>query len=510
MPYALISVSDKTGIEQIAIELENRGYGILSTSSTARHLRGYCREVTEVSDLTGFPEILDGRVKTLHPRIHGGILADRDIEEHLQTLQAHDISPIDIVIVNLYPFAKTVADPKSDHDLIIENIDIGGPTLLRAAAKNYRHVMVITDPADYQQALTALDEGGEMALDFREYLAKKVFASVSAYDAMIATYLGGRKEETVLPAELFLSLERRQILRYGENPHQAGALYASGKSLFRVLHGKEMSYTNNMDVDAAFRAIRLFPEPSAIIFKHCNPCGVGSGANITEAYALALATDTVSPYGGIVIVNRVLDMDTAQAINQVFTEIIVAPGYADGVLEFLMKKKDRRLVEYSPQALTDFDPAYQIRSLTNSILIQEWDRMEDDGSAWQVVTRRSPDPDELQALRFSWACVSIMTSNAIALCSKDQALGLGMGQTSRIDSTEIAVRKAKRFGHDLQGAVCASDGFFPFRDSIDELYVQGIRAVIQPGGSKGDPGVIAACDELGIAMIFTGVRHFKH
>lgn len=510
MRYALISVSDKTGCEVIAAELASRGYGILSTSSTANYLRERGIAVLEVSDLTGFPEIMDGRVKTLHPRIHAGILANRDIPAHMQSLEEHGISPIDVVIVNLYPFAETVAKASSDHAWIIENIDIGGPSLLRAAAKNYNHVTVVTDPADYQDALTALNRGGEEALRFREYLARKVFSLTSAYDANITGYFATRLDEGKLPTHLNLSLIQTRKLRYGENPHQAGALYESGKSYFEVLHGKEMSYTNYMDVDSAFRGIKLFDEPTVIIYKHCNPCGVGSGKTLADAYKRALGTDTASPYGGIVVVNRQLDLETARLINEVFTEIIIAPAYADGVLDFLRKKKDRRLIAYQESALKSPAGKLQVRSLLNSYLAQEWDNVTEMPSDWKVVTRRQPTDDELKALRFAWNCVAIMSSNAIAITGADQALGLGMGQTSRIDSTEIALRKAGKFGHDLRGAVCASDGYFPFRDSVEELEPYGIKAIIQPGGSKGDSEVVNACDELGIAMIFTGVRHFKH
>lgn len=510
MSHALISLSDKTGIEALAPLLEALGYSIVATSSTARLLRNCCSKVMEVSELTGFPEILDGRVKTLHPVIAAGILADRDKEEHEATLRDLQINKIDLVIVNLYPFVKTVADPESDHALIIENIDIGGPTLIRAAAKNYAHVCVLTDPADYPALLQQLEETGHTRLAWREQMAQKAFAMVSAYDHAIAGYLESVSSGEDLKPRLEISAPLNYQMRYGENPHQAAALYGANEKFIRVLHGKELSYNNLMDTDACLRALRQFTEPTCVIVKHGNPCGIASANMLEDAYHKAFETDTDSPFGGIVALNRPLDLITAQAINKIFTEIIIAPSYEDGVLEFLEKKKDRRLLSYDPALLSSPAVPKQVRALTLGYLVQDWDTVAEDPESWQVVSRRQPTDSEYQALRFAWKTVAVMNSNAIAICGPDRSLGLGLGQTSRIDSTSIAVMKAAKYGHSLQGAVCASDGFFPFRDSVDELHRHGIVAVIQPGGSRGDAEVIKACDELGISLIFTGVRHFKH
>ena len=508
--YALISLSHKTGIEKLAPRLEALGYTIVATSSTAKYLRDYCSKVLEVSKLTGFPEILDGRVKTLHPIIYAGILADRDKAGHEAVLQEQGIDHIDIVIVNLYPFVKTMSDPTSDHAKIIENIDIGGPTLIRAAAKNHRHVCVLTDPADYPALIEQLESSSQPDLAWRQMLAQKAFALVSAYDHAIAEYLDKASSQIDLDMRLELSCSLNYRMRYGENPHQKAALYGANDQFLSILHGKELSYNNLVDTDAALRAIRLFNEPSVVIVKHGNPCGIGSAANLEDAYHKAFATDTDSPFGGIVAVNRPLDLACAQDINQIFTEIIIAPAYEAGVLEFLQKKKDRRLIQYDAALLAKPAAAHQIKALTLGYLVQDWDTVSEDPSTWKVVSTRQPSDREYEALRFAWKTVAVMSSNAIALTSHDRSLGLGLGQTSRIDSTSIAVMKAIKYGHHLQGAVCASDGFFPFRDSIDELHRHEIKAVIQPGGSKGDADVIQACNELGISMIFTGVRHFKH
>lgn len=510
MSHALISLSDKTGIETLAPRLEALGYTIVATSSTAGYLREHCELVTEVSDLTGFPEILDGRVKTLHPVIHAGILADRDKAEHLDTLRDAGITRIDIVIVNLYPFVKTVADPSSGHAMIIENIDIGGPTLIRAAAKNYAHVCVLTDPADYPALLEQLERGGLTELAWREQMAQKAFAMVSVYDRAIADYLAKISPRDAFSSRLEISSGLNYRMRYGENPHQAAALYGADPQFLKVLHGKELSYNNFLDTDVCLRAIRQFEEPTVLIVKHGNPCGIASADTLEEAYHKAFATDTDSPYGGIIVVNRSLDLVAAQAINKIFTEIIIAPGYEPGVVEFLTRKKDRRLLQYDAALMDSPAVPRQVRALTLGYLVQDWDTFSEDRSAWQVVTERQPTPEEYQALCFAWKTVAVMNSNAIAITGPDRSLGLGLGQTSRIDSTSIAVMKATKYGHSLKGAVCASDGFFPFRDSIDEVHKHGIIAVIQPGGSKGDADVIHACNELGITMIFTGVRHFKH
>ncbi len=512
--YALISVSDKTAIETMAMELENLGYTILSTSNTAKHLRQFCSSLIEVSDYTGFPEILDGRVKTLHPKIHGAILADRSKDEHVRSLQEHEIGQIDIVIVNLYPFAQVRAREDSSHQEIIENIDIGGPCLIRAAAKNYRNVTVLIDPRDYVPTLEHLKQDTQIPECWSSYLAQKAFAMVSHYDANIADYLEEFRSESTdirdMPPHIDIQANMHQPLRYGENPHQKAAFYTNRTDGWEVLHGKELSFNNIMDIDSSLRAIRLFSEPTVIIVKHCNPCGIGSGSKLSEAYRKAFATDTVAPFGGIVVVNRSLDLETAVMINRIFTEIIIAPGYDEGVLDVLMKKKSRRLISYHPNFLIRESNPREIKTMLWGYLAQDWDQVSESIEDWQVVTHKQPSQEEFAAMIYGWKAVSLLKSNAIALAYSDRVLGLGIGQTSRIDSTSIAIWKAKKFKHDLSHAVCASDGFFPYRDSIDEIYQAGIKAVIQPGGSKGDAECIQACDELDMAMVFTGYRHFKH
>ncbi|MDD3464004.1 MAG: bifunctional phosphoribosylaminoimidazolecarboxamide formyltransferase/IMP cyclohydrolase [Candidatus Cloacimonetes bacterium] len=511
--YALISVSDKSGAETLASGLAKLGYGILSSSGTASHLRDRGLEVVEVEDVTGFPEILDGRVKTLHPHIHAGILADRSNPEHLATLDRLGIQRIDLVAVNLYPFRKTLAKIGSTRQQIIENIDIGGPSLLRAAAKNHAGVIVLCDPADYGNVLRELQTGGELPLEKRIRLARKAFAHVAAYDAAIANWLQCQEHadsEPELPDQLEVSMPRAAHLRYGENPHQRAALYASGQGGLSLLHGLELSFNNQMDIDATLRALRLFEAPTVVITKHCNPCGVGCAERLQDAYKKALAADTESPFGGIVGLNRALDLETARLINQIFTEIIVAPDYENGVLEFLRKKKNRRLIRWDEEVFNPGQNPWELKQLLQGWLLQERDLVNEDPSTWRCVTRREPSAEEMQALGFAWKVAALLRSNAIALTGNDRVFGLGAGQTSRIDALQLAVMKARKFGHSLSGAVCASDGFFPFRDSIDALHDAGVRAVIQPGGSKGDPEVIAACDELGLAMVFTGCRHFRH
>ena len=507
--FALISVSDKKGIETLAMQLESLGYTILSTSNTAKHLMQYCKSVVQVSDVTGFPEILDGRVKTLHPKIHAGILANRSVPDHMKTLEEHGIDRIDIVVVNLYPFAETRQRASATHEDIIENIDIGGPCLIRAAAKNYANVCVLVDPDDYQATLAHLEQAKQLPEQWSSYLAQKAFALVSAYDAEIADYFQQECNSNVIPATLDVTCKLVSPLRYGENPHQQAGFYAKSKG-WDLLHGMELSFNNIVDIDASLRAIRLFDEPTVVIVKHTNPCGIGSGTSLAEAYKKAFATDPLSPFGGIVIVNRSLDQEAAELINQIFTEIIIAPAYEDGVLGFLKKKKNRRLISFNPQTLEQPINPLEIKTLTWGYLVQEWDMVNEAMDTWKIVTKRSPSTSEMKALVYGWKAVSLLKSNAIAIVKDGMVLGLGSGQTSRIDSTSLAFWKAEKFGHELNESVCASDGFFPYRDSIDEVYKHGIKAIIQPGGSKGDEDCIQACNELGIAMVFTGFRHFRH
>jgi phosphoribosylaminoimidazolecarboxamide formyltransferase/IMP cyclohydrolase len=457
---------------------------------------------------------LDGRVKTLHPKIHAGILADRNNPMHNRTLLEHEIDRIDIVVVNLYPFSSVRSKENSTHAEIIENIDVGGPTLIRAAAKNYRQVTVLTDPKDYVPTLEHLKHGDEIPECWSSYLAQKAFALVSHYDNVISDYFEDFRSEcspdVQVPRFIDLSCTLNQELRYGENPHQKAGFYTNNKDGWKVLHGKELSFNNILDIDSSLRAIRLYTEPTVVIIKHCNPCGIGSGASLSEAYRRAFATDTVAPFGGIVVVNRKLDLETAVMINRIFTEIIIAPGYEEGVLDVLMKKKSRRLITYETSILKKPANPLEVKTLLWGYLAQDWDLVSEGMDTWTVVTRRQPSQEEFNAMLFGWKAVSLLKSNAITLATSNQVLGFGIGQTSRIDSTSISIWKAKKFSHDLSKAICASDGFFPYRDSIDELYQSGIKAVIQPGGSKGDEECIKACDELDMAMVFTGIRHFRH
>jgi len=512
--YALISVSDKSGIEYLAVELEKLGYTILSTSHTADYLKQFCRKVVLVSDLTKFPEILEGRVKTLHPLIYAGILADRKNPAHEKTLAELKIEHIDVIAVNLYPFAEVCHQENACEQEIIENIDIGGPTLIRAGAKNYKSVTVLVDPKDYTPTLELLKENSILPENYSAYLAKKAFTKTSQYDWEIAAYFTEKDKNlpliSELPVQLLVSENLNRKLRYGENPHQNACFYANGNPGWELLHGKELSFNNIMDIDSALKAIRLYSEPTAIIVKHCNPCGIGSGETLAEAYRKAYETDTEAPFGGIVSVNRSLNLETATLINNIFTEIIIAPDYEPGVPEFLKKKKNRRLIRYQLSLLQKPVIPIEIKTLTFGYLAQNWDLINEPTEDWKIVTHKKPSPKEFQALLYAWKAVSVLKSNAIAIAKEDRVLGLGCGQTSRIDAVQLALWKAKKFGHNLMGSVCASDGFFPFRDCIDTLAKYGIVAIIQPGGSKNDEECIAAGNELGIAMLFTGVRHFKH
>ena len=508
--YALISVSDKSGVETLAKSLSKLGFTILSTSGTAVYLRKFCPELIDISELTGFPEILDGRVKTLHPKVHAGILADRTKKEHLETLAEHGIKKIDLVAVNLYPFAKTREKENVEDQEIIENIDIGGPSLLRAAAKNHASVTVLCDPTDYSKVINQIEEDGETKLETRRELARKAFEHVRDYDAEIADYFLTKEKTTAkeLPPTLKINSALQASLRYGENPHQQAGIYAKPDANLQLLHGQELSFNNHLDIAATLQALRLFEAPAVVIVKHCNPCGIGIGVNLAEAYQKAFAADTQSPFGGIVGLNRPLNLETAKLIDQVFAEIIIAPDYEDGVLDFLRRKKKRRLIQSSCNLVEKAN--WELKDLPQGWLLQSCDHVNDDPNEWKTVTQREPDPSEREALAFAWKAVSLLRSNAIAIIGTNRVFGLGAGQTSRIDALHLALWKAQKFGHDLSCAVCASDGFFPFRDSIDELHSQGIRAIVQPGGSKGDQDVIAACDSFGIAMLFTGIRHFRH
>ncbi|MCE0485165.1 MAG: bifunctional phosphoribosylaminoimidazolecarboxamide formyltransferase/IMP cyclohydrolase [Methylacidiphilales bacterium] len=509
---ALLSVSDKTSLVDFAKQLAAAGYELISTGGTAKALRDAGLTVADISDITGFPEMLDGRVKTLHPKVHGGLLFLRDNEEHRKQAQAHDIAPIDLVVVNLYPFEQTIAKPGVTLEHAIENIDIGGPSMLRSAAKNYRSVTVITDPADYAIAAAEIAAQGDTTLATRERLAAKVFRTTGYYDALIANYLAQRlPEPEPFPETFALPLRRAQSLRYGENPHQVAALYGSFARHFQQLHGKELSYNNLIDINAAVRLIREFTgeTPTVAILKHTNPCGLGSGATLAEAWDKAYATDRQAPFGGIIVVNRPLDLATAQLISEIFSEVIIAPAFEPDALALLSKKKNLRLMVNSETSVPP--PSLEIRSCVGgSYLLQGGDADLVSSAEWKVVTKRPPTDAEREALLFGWRVVKHIKSNAIVYAARDRTLGIGAGQMSRVDSSRIAIWKASEAKLSLKGSIVASDAFFPFPDGLIAAAEAGATAAIQPGGSVRDADVIAAADERGLAMIFTGQRHFRH
>ncbi len=508
---ALLSVSDKTGLVDFAKSLVSAGYELISTGGTSKALRDAGLTVADISDITNFPEMMDGRVKTLHPKVHGGLLFLRDNEEHRKQAATHGIEPIDLVVVNLYPFEQTIAKPDVTLEHAIENIDIGGPSMLRSAAKNYRSVTVITDPADYAIVAEEISTKGDTTLSTRERLAAKVFRTTGYYDALIAKYLASRlPEPEVFPETFALPLRRAQALRYGENPHQAAALYGGFPRHFQQLHGKELSYNNLIDINAAVRLIREFTElPTVAILKHTNPCGLGSSATLAEAWDKAYATDKQAPFGGIIVVNRPLDLATAQLIAEIFSEVIIAPAFDPDALALLTKKKNLRLMINSETSAPA--PELEIRSAVgNSFLIQRGDADTVSTADWKVVTKRPPTEAERAALLFGWRVVKHVKSNAIVYAAHDRTLGVGAGQMSRVASSRIAIWKASEGNLDLKGSIVASDAFFPFPDGLIAAAEAGATAAIQPGGSVSDAKVIEAADERGIAMIFTGQRHFRH
>lgn len=503
---ALISLSDKTGILPLAKRLREMGVEIISTGGTARHLRENGIEVTQVSDITGFPEILSGRVKTLHPIIYAGILADKSNSDHINELEAHNIQPINMVIVNLYPFEQTIRSPEVNLTKAIENIDIGGPTIIRAAAKNHKSVLVITDSEDYEHILEELSENGDVSEDTRFELAKKAFAHTARYDSIISNYFNKIHNDT-LPQTLNLTFNKVQNLRYGENSHQNAAFYGIPNN-FQVLHGKEISFNNLLDISTAIKMMNDFEPPSAILFKHTNPCGVGTGDDLVSAFQKAFATDTQSPFGGIFAFNRTVDMALVNEINRIFCDAIIAPDFDEDALEKLKKKKNRRLIQMEAEVKENYD--FDIKRVIGGIEIQQFDEEFESEENWKVVTERTPTDDEMRALTFAWKVVKWTKSNAIVLATSDRTIGVGPGQTDRVGALEVAISKAQKYEHDLDDAVLASDAFFPFADSIQLAAAKGIRAVIQPGGSIRDQEVIDAADELGVAMVFTGRRHFRH
>lgn len=504
---ALISVSDKQGIVEFASALSAAGVEIISTGGTHSLLTSNNIPAKQISEITGFPEILDGRVKTLHPAVHAGLLAVLDNPEHQAQMNAHNITPIDLVVVNLYPFEATVAKPDVQLEDAIENIDIGGPTMLRSAAKNYRFTAVIVNHQRYASVLQEMrDQDGSISEATCFSLAKEVFQHTAHYDAMISAFLSGRSEQSILPPTFTFSLKKYADLRYGENPHQSAALYGSFDDTLKKLHGKELSFNNIIDANAAVNLVAEFDSPTVVIIKHTNPCGVGTASTLEEAYRKAFATDTKAPFGGIIAVNRPLDMRAAAAMNEIFTEIILAPAFDDGVLDFLMKKKDRRIVRIMHQQEKGLD----IRSVSGGLLVQSKDTIRTTAEQLKVVTKRQPTADELEALLFNWKVAKHVKSNAIVYGAKDRTLAVGAGQMSRIDSSKIAVWKSKESNLSLHGSVVASDAFFPFADGLLEAVSAGATAVIQPGGSIRDEEVIQAANDHNIAMVFTGIRHFKH
>ncbi len=503
---ALLSVYDKTGVLDLARALLGLGFELISTGNTQRLLAEAGLPAIPVSTVTGFPEILDGRVKTLHPAIHAGLLARRDRPAHLAQLAELGLAPIDLLVVNLYPFQQTVARPEVTLDEAIEQIDIGGVALLRAAAKNFAHVLPLVDPADYAPVLEAL-RAGHVPPALRRQLAARCFAHTAAYDAAIAAYLA----DDPLPPMLTLAWPLVQPLRYGENPHQRAALYGQFQELFAQLHGKELSYNNILDTSAAAELIEEFPASegaTVAIIKHTNPCGVGSAATLLEAWERAFATDREAPFGGIIVANQPLDLDLARAISEIFTEIIIAPDFAPQALDHLRKKKNLRLLKALRPV--SHGPAIVLRSVPGGVLAQEADHAPLAAEEWRVVTRRAPTPEEQQALRFAWRVVKHVKSNAIVYAGPDRTLGVGAGQMSRVDSSRLAVWKAQQAGLSLAGSVVASDALFPFADGVETALRAGATAVIQPGGSLRDAEVIAAADAAGAAMVFTGRRHFRH
>jgi phosphoribosylaminoimidazolecarboxamide formyltransferase/IMP cyclohydrolase len=514
---ALISVSDKTGLIDFARGLHGLGVTLISTGGTAALLREAAVPVQDVSDYTGFPEMLDGRVKTLHPKVHGGILARRDLPAHVSALEAHGIGTIDMVVVNLYPFAATVARPDCRLEDAIENIDIGGPAMLRSGAKNYAHVSVVTDPSDYGPILAELRSGGgSLSLARRFALAKKAFSHTAAYDGAISNYLtalDAQDRQACFPGRLNLQFDKVQDLRYGENPHQEAAFYRDLVAVpgalagYTQVQGKELSYNNIADADAAWECVKTFDQPACVIIKHANPCGAAIAESPLAAYRLALATDPTSAFGGIVAFNRLLDAATAQALTQLFVEVIIAPEVSADAKAALAGKTNVRVLEVP---LGPAHNRFDLKRVGGGLLAQTPDIQNVGIDELKVVTRKAPSRQQMRDLVFAWRVAKFVKSNAILFALNGQTMGIGAGQMSRVDSARIASIKARNAGLALTGSVVASDAFFPFRDGVDVVAEAGATAIVQPGGSLRDEEVIAAADEHGMAMVFTGIRHFRH
>lgn len=510
MTRALISVSDKTGIVEFTKGLIDAGIEIISTGGTKKVLDDAGLSTLSIDEVTGFPEMMDGRVKTLHPKIHGGLLGRRDLASHLEAMKAQDILPIDFVCVNLYPFKETISKADVTEAEAIENIDIGGPSMLRSAAKNFASVTVVVDPEDYSLVLAEMKSNQATTLETRKRLAAKVFRHTAAYDALIAEYLTNRVEE-LEPEKMTLTYELKQTLRYGENSHQTAAFYQNARPVSysiasaEQLHGKELSYNNIKDADAAIRIAREFSDPTVVALKHMNPCGIGSGRTIAEAYQFAYEADPTSIFGGILVANREIDVETAEEMHKLFLEIIIAPSFSKEAFDVLSSKKNLRLMTLD-FSNTNSDQQ-EVVSVLGGLLVQEQDVVTEIPEEWEVATDRKPTDEELKALAFAWKAVKHVKSNAIVVANAHQTVGVGAGQMNRVGSVKIALEEAK--GR-MEGAVLASDAYFPMDDSVEYAAQHGIKAIVQPGGSIRDKDSIAMANKYGVAMVFTGVRHFKH
>jgi phosphoribosylaminoimidazolecarboxamide formyltransferase/IMP cyclohydrolase len=512
-PYhALLSVSDKSGLVEFARRLAKTGAILVSTGGTSKLLREAGLSVQDVADVTEFPEMMGGRVKSMHPRITGGILARRDLPEDMAAVEAHGIPLFDVVVVNLYPFEQTVARG-APHPEVVENIDIGGPTLVRSAAKNCDHVAIVTDPAQYEQVATEIETHGRTLPETRLRLAADAFAHTARYDAIINQYFRAKVLGEDFPDTLTLAFEKTQDLRYGENSHQRAAFYR-GKPTdepcvvnSKQLHGKELSYNNIVDADTAIEAVKEFERPSCVIIKHATPCGIASGDTVSQAYARAFACDTYSPFGGVIAVNRTLDLATAEEMSKLFLEVIAAPGFAPDALALLQGKKNLRLLEVAGLDERQHFGGLQIKSVVGGLVVQDRDILEPDTARWQTVSKTQPTEAQLRDMLFAFKAVRHVRSNSVVFVKDEATVAIGGGQTARVDATRIAVLKG---GTNLKGSVMASDAFFPFRDGVDEAAEAGVAAIVHPGGSIRDAEVVQAADEHGIAMVFTGQRCFRH
>ena len=514
MKRALVSVSDKGGLVDFARGLSKLGFEILSTGGTAKVLESAGIKIKEVSDVTGFPEMLDGRVKTLHPIIHAGILARRDDKKHMSTIETHKIKTIDLLVINLYPFEETIKKPKVGIEEVIENIDIGGPTLIRAAAKNYKDVIIVTNKNQYNDVLKSLESNGDLSLREKEKLALDAYTHTAQYDSIISNYLRKKWTDEILPDENSIALRKKQDMRYGENPHLKGAFY---KSLPEVtepcivnavkIQGKELSYNNILDGDCAIECIKEFSDPTCVIIKHATPCGIASADNLLQAWKDAYATDTYSPFGGIVSFNGELDKDVAKELSNLFLEVIIAPDFTKEALEVFSEKKNLRLLQLKGLDKKIKRKGMIFRSVVGGFLSQERDVTLTPKKDWENVTKKKPTDEELQSMEFAVKVVKHVKSNSVVFVKDTRTVGIGGGQTARVDATWIATNKGKE---NIKGSTMASDAFFPFRDAVDVAAEAGVKAIIQPGGSIRDEEVIAAADEHGLAMVFSGQRYFKH